>query len=51
MRGGDIGGDSGSADQSNQQFKYMIFVWDGTESSSLIKASTIAKAIELEGLL
>ena len=29
----------------------MIFVWDGTESSSLVKASTIAKAIELEKLL
>ena len=49
MRGGEIGGDA--AGQSNQQFKYMIFVWDGTESSSLVKASTIAKAIELEGLL
>ena len=29
----------------------MIFVWDGTEASSLVKASTIAKSIEREGLL
>ena len=29
----------------------MIFIWDGTEASSLVKASTIAKSIELEGLL
>ena len=29
----------------------MVFVWDGLEASSLVKASTIAKAIELEGLL
>ena len=29
----------------------MIFVWDGSEASSLVKASTIAKSIELESLL
>lgn len=29
----------------------MIFVWDGTEASNLVKASAIAKAIELECLL
>ena len=29
----------------------MLFVWDGVEASSLVKASTIAKAIELESLL
>ena len=29
----------------------MIFVWDGNDASSLVKASTIAKSIELESLL
>ena len=29
----------------------MIFVWDGNEASSLVKASTISKSVELEGLL
>ena len=44
-------GASEFSEQSNTAFKYMIFVWDGNESSSLVKASTIAKSIELEGLL
>ena len=40
-----------SNNEQNDQYKYMISIWDGTEASSLVKASTIAKSIELEGLL
>ena len=32
------------------EFKYILFVWDGIETSGLTKANALAKAIELQSL-
>lgn len=34
----------------DEEFKYILFVWDGIETSSLTKANALAKAIELQTL-
>lgn len=36
---------------TTQQFKYMIFVWNGKQSSAMVKASAITKGYELDDLL
>ena len=32
------------------EFKYILFVWDGIETSGLTKANALAKAVELQTL-
>ena len=47
------GGASSGAENSPQdedEYKYILFVWDGIESSALTKANALAKAIELQTL-
>ena len=39
-----------SADSEEGEFKYILFVWDGIETSGLTKANALAKAIELQTL-
>jgi hypothetical protein len=34
-----------------QQFKYMIFVWNGKQAGAMVKAMTISKGYELDSLL
>jgi len=34
----------------NEEYRYILFVWDGIEASSLTKANALAKAIELQSL-
>lgn len=43
----DMGGATGS---DEEEFKYVLFVWDGIEASSLTKANALAKAVELQSL-
>lgn len=31
----------------DDEFKYILFVWDGIETSLLTKANALAKAVEL----
>lgn len=38
-----------STDEEDQ-FKYILFVWDGIETSALTKANALAKAVELQTL-
>lgn len=40
---------SGSGDELDE-FKYILFVWDGIETSGLTKANALAKAVELQTL-
>lgn len=37
--------------ENNTQYKYMLFVWNGKNSSSLVKALAITKGYELDTLL
>jgi len=32
----------------NNEFKYMIFVWNGKEAPPLVKATTVTKGYELD---
>jgi hypothetical protein len=34
-----------------QQFKYMIFVWNGKNAGAMVKAMALTKGYELDGLL
>lgn len=36
---------------SSQQFKYMIFVWNGKQAGAMVKAQAISKGYELDSLL
>ena len=36
--------------QAEDEFKYILFVWDGIEATSLTKANALAKAVELQTL-
>ena len=36
---------------NQQQFKYMIFVWNGKQASALVKAMALTKGYELDDLL
>ena len=36
----------GNGDEADE-FKYILFVWDGIETSGLTKANALAKAVEL----
>ena len=40
---------SGNGEEPDE-FKYILFVWDGIETSGLTKANALAKAVELETL-
>ena len=39
-----------SADNDDDEYRYILYVWDGIEASSLTKANALAKAIELQSL-
>ena len=45
---GASGSENGSSD--DDEYKYILFVWDGIESSALTKANALAKAVELQTL-
>ena len=56
-RGFTVSGDAVAADDMDgatgsdeEEFKYVLFVWDGIEASSLTKANALAKAVELQSL-
>lgn len=36
---------------TQQQFKYMIFVWNGKQAGAMVKAQAISKGYELDSLL
>lgn len=36
---------------TRQQFKYMIFVWNGKQAGPLVKAMALTKGYELDNLL
>ena len=38
------------AGADDDEFKYILFVWDGIETSPLMKANALAKAVELQSL-
>ena len=40
----------GSGGEDADEFKYILFVWDGIETSGLTKANALAKAVELQTL-
>lgn len=42
---------TGSKKSGPQQFKYMIFVWNGKKADAMVKAMAISKGYELDGLL
>ena len=46
------GSHSSGMPESNDEdeFKYILFVWDGIETSRLMKANALAKAVELQSL-
>lgn len=43
--------DEGSLDGDSNDFRYILFIWDGIESSQLTKANALAKAFELQALI
>ena len=43
------GSENGSSSDEDE-YKYILFVWDGIESSALTKANALAKAVELQTL-
>ena len=42
--------DLSAAGSDEDEFKYILFVWDGIEATSLTKANALAKAVELQSL-
>ena len=40
-------GSDNIAATDEDEYKYILFVWDGIESSALTKANALAKAVEL----
>ena len=45
------GSDDISKKTGPQQFKYMIFVWNGKKADAMVKAMAISKGYELDSLL
>jgi hypothetical protein len=45
------GEESNSKKNTPQQFKYMIFVWNGKKADAMVKATAISKGYELDSLL
>ena len=45
------GEESNSRKNTPQQFKYMIFVWNGKKADAMVKAMAISKGYELDTLL
>ena len=43
--------DEGSLDGDSNDFRYILFIWDGIETSQLTKANALAKAFELQALI
>ena len=39
-----------SVGPDDDEFKYILFVWDGIEASMLTKATALARAVELQSL-
>lgn len=42
--------ESNGEEATVDEFKYILFVWDGIETSGLTKANALAKAVELQSL-
>lgn len=49
VSGGAVPSDA-SPGVEDEEFKYILFVWDGIEASSLTKANALAKSVELQSL-
>ncbi len=41
------GSANGQPSNEEEEYKYILFVWDGIETSALTKANALAKAVEL----
>ena len=44
-------GDSTRQQDSNSEFKYMVFVWNGKQANAMVKASAMTKGYELDDLI
>lgn len=44
-------GQKSGGSTTTQQFKYMIFVWNGKQAGALVKATALTKGYELDDLL
>jgi len=49
-RGFHTHGDPVSGTSDHDEYRYILFVWDGIETSGLTKANALAKAVELQAL-